>query len=173
MEWLIILVIALIVLSILSNLKTSAGGYEYRMKRALFSPAERSFLGVLDQAVADRYRVLGKVRVADILTPEKGLNRKNWQIAFNKISAKHFDFVLCDKLTLEVIAVIELDDRSHQRKRTQARDALLASACSSAQLPLIRFAAQAGYQIDAIRNEVDLALNPAVVGDLALGNANN
>lgn len=44
----------------------------YDLQEALFSPAERSFLGVLDLAVGDKARVFAKVRVADVLTPQIG-----------------------------------------------------------------------------------------------------
>ena len=129
----------------------------YQTRSPLFTEAERSFLGVLDQAFSDRYRIFGKVRVADILTPSKGLDRKTWQITFNKIAAKHFDYVLCTKDSLEVIAVIELDDKSHNSKSAHARDSFLESACMSAGLKLIRFPAQQSYQISVvIKNVTDV-----------------
>lgn len=104
------LVAILVVKWFVSQNQQVAKGYRYCQSTPLFSAAERSFLGVLDLAVAQQYRVFGKVRVADILLPAKGLNRSHWRIAFNKIAAKHFDYVLCDKETLAVIAMIELDD---------------------------------------------------------------
>ncbi|MBK8605035.1 MAG: DUF2726 domain-containing protein [Saprospiraceae bacterium] len=42
-----------------------------------------------------------------------------------RITSKHFDYVLCSKDTLAVVAVIELDDRSHNLRKTYARDVLL------------------------------------------------
>ncbi|MCE9685497.1 DUF2726 domain-containing protein [Shewanella sp. AS16] len=132
--------------------------YQYRKQKTLFSAAERSFLGVLDRAIGEQYRVLGKVRIADVITPEKGMSRKHWQSAFNKISAKHFDYLLCDKHTLEAIAAIELDDSSHKRTKTQSRDQLIAQACQSACLPLIRFDAKRSYQLATVRTTIYAAL---------------
>ena len=160
MEWIILLIILLAIIS--SLLKSPSGtskGHNYSQSGKLFSAAERSFLGVIDQAVSDKYRVFGKVRVADIITPAKGMNRKNWQIAFNKISAKHFDYVLCSKDKLEVIAVIELDDKSHNSKKAQRRDSLLENACNSAELELIRFKAKSSYQVQAVREQIETSLN--------------
>ncbi|WP_295629088.1 DUF2726 domain-containing protein [uncultured Nitrosomonas sp.] len=54
----------------------------------------------MNQALSDSYEAFGKVRVADVLTPNKELSRKQWSIAFSSISSKHFDFVLCDKKRL-------------------------------------------------------------------------
>ena len=159
MEWIIVVIVLVVVIS--AFIKSSAGkGYNYRQRGPLFTAAERSFLGVLDQAVSDNYRVFGKIRVADVISPAKGMDRKNWQIAFNKISSKHFDYVLCSKDKLEVIAVIELDDKSHNTKKATNRDALLENACKSAELKLIRFQAKSGYQVQAVREHINLALNP-------------
>lgn len=52
----------------------------YRKKGPLFTPAERSFYGVLLQAVdQEKYQVFGKVRVADLLEPQPSRNRSQWQ----------------------------------------------------------------------------------------------
>ena len=133
----------------------------YRRRDALFSAAERSFLGVLDQASADRYRVFGKVRIADVITPVKGLDKSTWATVFNRIKAKHFDFVLCDPQTLEVKAVIELNDKSHSSSRAIARDELVGRACADAGLALRAVKAQRSYSTEAVRqivNEIDVEL---------------
>ena len=155
-----LIILVPLLLRIFTNLlvPSSDNTYRYRKQNALFSSAERSFLGILDQAVGDQYRILGKVRIADVITPEKGMNRRHWQIAFNRISAKHFDYLLCDKHTLEVIAAIELDDKSHKQTRTQQRDLLIEQACESAKLPLIRFDAKRSYQLELIRSTIHTAL---------------
>lgn len=87
--------------------------FHYKKIDAFFSPAERSFYGALNQAVAGRATIFGKVRVADIIKPTACMNKSHWQTSFNKISRKHFDFVLCNNQDLSVICVIELDDKSH------------------------------------------------------------
>ncbi|CAM2907580.1 DUF2726 domain-containing protein [Shewanella loihica] len=152
----------IIILTLLSRLgsSTSSRHYQYRKHKALFTPAERSFLGVLDNAVGEQYRILGKVRIADVITPEKGMTRQHWQNAFNKISAKHFDYLLCDKQTLDVIAAIELDDKSHKQAKTIARDQLVEDACRTAGLPLIRFDAKRGYHVESVRTTIASTLEP-------------
>ncbi len=158
MEWIIIFAILLIIAFIFVK-QALVKDNSYRVKGPLFTAAERSFLGVLDNAISDEYRVFGKVRVADILSPANGMDRKNWQISFNKISAKHFDYVLCAKDTLAVIAAVELDDKSHNSKMAKKRDAFLESACKSAELTLIRFRAKSGYQVQSVREQVERALH--------------
>ena len=163
MEWLIFLTAIIASLFLVSKGSSYGTVSRYKKKETLFTPAERSFLGILDQAVSDKYSIFGKVRVADVLSPAKGMSRKNWQVAFNKISSKHFDYILCDKDTLAVVAVIELDDKSHSSKKAVARDRLLESACDSASLKLIRFAAKSGYQVQSVRDQLEAALSPVSV----------
>lgn len=157
-------ILLFVVLKLLFGKNNAAGQpYKYVLNKTLFTPAERSFLGVLDLAVADQYRIFGKVRIVDILTTGKGLNKSDRQTTFNQVSSKHFDFVLCNKQTLEVIAVIELDDKSHQKAKTQNRDSLIASTCATAGLPLVRFAAQSSYQVTEIQQKTQAELT--VKGD--------
>lgn len=139
--------------------------HPYERLNTLFSPAERSFYGVLKQAVGDEALVFGKVRVADVLTPKKG-ERGVWQTAFNKISAKHFDFIICNKDDLSFVCGIELDDRSHNSAKTKVRDAFLEEACQSADFPLIRFPAKAAYKISEIREALSAHLSVSDVNEV-------
>jgi len=124
----------------------------YRKKGPLFTPAERSFYGVLLQAIdRDKYQVFGKVRVADLIGPQPSRNRSQWQKAFNAISAKHFDFVLCKADDLTPVAVIELDDKSHNEKHRQKRDELLKSICKQVELPMIQVPAKWAYKAEVVR----------------------
>ena len=152
MEWLIFLaLLVLVVLAVFAKKGGSKDEFLYEKNGPLFSPAERSFFGVLCQAVRDDAVVFGKVRVADVLGPSKGLGRSNWQKAFNRISSKHFDYVICSPDTLSVLAVIELDDKSHSNAKRADRDRFLESASSAAGLPLYRFKAAAKYNISEVR----------------------
>jgi len=133
----------------------------FRQQDSLFTPAERSFLGVLDQASAGRYRVFGKVRIADVVLPVKGLDKSTWTKVFNRIKAKHFDFVLCDPQTLAIKAVIELNDKSHTSRRRIDRDELVRRACTDAGLALRMVKAQRNYSLEAVKtllNEVETEL---------------
>ncbi|KZY11990.1 hypothetical protein A3724_10345, partial [Alcanivorax sp. HI0033] len=153
---LVIIVVGVAVLLLLKSLPSSSGQLSYRRKPYLLSKAERSFYGVLCQAVGDNTLIFSKVRVADVLAPQKGLNRSSWQGAFNKISAKHIDFLLCDPQDCAVKLAIELDDASHGSAKRQKRDAFLEQACESAGLPLLI----RGYGVVDIRQQVEAMLFP-------------
>ena len=82
--------------------------FPYRSKAFLLSPAERSFLGVLDQVWANTsYRVFAKVGLPDIVEVDKGLQQAAWQSAFNSISRKHVDFVVCRSEDMAIVGAIQ------------------------------------------------------------------
>ncbi len=124
--------------------------YKYKKFERIVSPAERSFLGVLNAVLDDEIIILTKVRVADVLTPLPTKDRGLWQRAFNSISSKHFDFVLCKSNDLSIICAIELNDRSHNEAERQDRDEFIRSACSGAALPLIEVPAKNGYVLQEV-----------------------
>jgi hypothetical protein len=126
----------------------------YEAVPEFLSPAERSFFGVLQQAVASEYQIFAKVRLADIVRPARNPSRSGWQSAFNRITGKHVDFVLCEPARLRVVAVIELDDRTHERFERGIRDDLVDSALANAGIPVLRVSARQAYSPAQIREQV-------------------
>lgn len=154
------LVIVLKVVEQLLKSRSATAPYERRQK--LFSDAERSFLGVLDQTFGARYRVFGKVGLLDIVKTATGLSNSARSSAFNRIRGRHLDFVLCDPRTLEIMAAVELDDSSHEHVSRQDRDRFVDRALSSAGVPLIRFKAQRAYNPNDVRDKISEALPSTV-----------
>lgn len=155
MSYLLILVVICTAVAFLAaRLKQpSAGSLEgvpYEPRQALFSPAERSFLGVLEQAVAGQFRVMGKIRLGDLIQPAKGFSRSQRTGAWNRIQQKHVDFVLCQPDTLSVVGVVELDDASHRGKARSARDAFVDEVLNTAGIPIVHFAARKGYSLQEV-----------------------
>ena len=150
----VILVLLLaIVAAIKIFMKQKAQGeqtYPYEKEPALFSPAEHSFLGVLEQVINNRYRLMGKIRLADIVKVKNGLSKSEWQNAFNKIQSKHVDLVACDPTTLSVLFVIELDDKTHSQPKIQNRDQFVDNAMRVAGIPIVHFAAKNSYSLQEI-----------------------
>lgn len=151
MRWLLLLIFVVVVIAFFAlkrrNLFSTGQDVElpYVLGDKLFTPAERSFLGVLDQSVGSDFRVFGKVRVADVIGVEKGKPKSVWQRAFNRISAKHFDFVLCNPTDLKPVCAVELNDKSHALEARKGRDQFLEDVCKKAGLPLVFFPAQNAY----------------------------
>ncbi|HIP12897.1 MAG TPA: DUF2726 domain-containing protein [Arcobacter sp.] len=163
----VLLALAFLVLVIVKKSSTKdsdeISNFPYIKRGVLFTPAERSFLGVLNQAVGDKAQIFGKVRVADVITTKKGMTPSERQTAFNKISAKHFDYLLCDPKDISVICAIELNDSSHNTKKAQKRDAFLVGACKSANIPLLQIKAKSSYNINEIQEQLKQYLSPSEV----------
>jgi hypothetical protein len=150
-----VIVVGSIVLSVLApKWKNKLNADVYRKQELLFSAAELNFLSVLDQVIAPGQRVLGKVRVADLVSVRAGLNPKIRQIAVNRVAQKHVDFVVCSGPSLVPICAIELNDSSHNSSSAKRRDEFLASVCKQVELPLLVIKAARSYPKDAIRQQL-------------------
>ena len=160
--WILVFVVVVLLIIVKTKKPSSRSetGFPYSRIDNLFTPAERSFYGVLCQACEGKAIVFGKVRVADVLKTESGLTNSVRQIAFNRISGKHFDYVLCDPDDLSIIATVELDDSSHNSKKAIKRDEFLESACRAANLTLHRFKASYSYKVSEVHDAVFPASTP-------------
>lgn len=163
MSWLffvilgVVLMLLLVFLAIAGFLLVKAAGPEskpdlpYRSRGHLLSPAERSFLGVLERALQEECRVMAKVRLADVIKTRTGLGPGKRQSAFNKIQGKHLDFVLCSPGDYAVLGAVELDDSSHADQRRKDRDEFVDQALRSAKIPIWRFRASHSYAVGELR----------------------
>jgi hypothetical protein len=70
------------------------------------------------------------------------------------------------------VAVIELDDKSHNSKKVKVRDEFLASACAGAELKLIRFRVRKSYKIIEVRETILNELGE-IQNDVELGEIQN
>lgn len=138
-------------------------GFSYkRIAQGIMSPTEKRFFRALERFYGSSYCIFAKMRVADIITPDmKQKDNKTWWSAFSKISQKHFDFILCDPKSLDVLYVLELNDSSHKQRKRAKRDIFLEGACKSAGLPLVWCPASSSYNkkdIDSLLEQADLVL---------------
>ncbi len=123
--------------------KPKPGKLPYHKKDYLLTQAERSFYGVLEEAIDSDLNIFAKVRLADLVYLPKGT--QNWQSHQNRVNAKHADFVLCDKKKLSPVLAIELDDSSHKSSSRQERDNFVNEVFRTAGLPLLRITAKRSY----------------------------
>lgn len=159
MIWIIIIFLVFIFVIFLFNQhKQPAGEYH---KSQFLSPAENDFFKVLNAAVGSKYRIFAKVRLADIISPNTS-DRSLWQSRFNKISAKHVDFLLCSLTNNEPVCVIELNDSSHLSNDRIERDSFLVQALKSAQIPIAIFRAGRTYTDADIRSNIDSVISPVL-----------
>lgn len=96
------------------------------------------------------YIVLAQVGLSRILGVKKGNNFGKW---FNRINRMSADFVICSKDST-VVAVIELDDKSHAKIERQVADSKKDKALTSAGIKIIRWHVKNIPEEAAIRKEV-------------------
>jgi hypothetical protein len=153
----ILLIVAAVIKTVLGQKAREPQNYPYEKEQTLFSPAERSFLGVLEQTVSGRFRFMGKVRLADVVKVKGGLSKSTWQNAFNKIQSKHVDIVACDPATFSIQFVVELDDSTHSQARRQNRDQFVDNTLQAAGVPVIHVTAKKAYSAQDIQGVLSQA----------------
>lgn len=94
--------------------------YPYTLNKCIFSPKEGYFYRDV-RPIADKLGliVFTKMRLADLLEVPKGT--KDYTKWFNRIKAKHIDFIFVDK-EYHIRLLVEVDDPTHNRPDRQARD---------------------------------------------------
>jgi hypothetical protein len=173
----------LLVLLIVLNLNKRIPQKEnpYSKVGRLLSPVERSFFAVLCQACDNKAIVFSKTQVSGVLNAQRRLVKLQKQkIKFsidknppvksllkpqknlNKVAKNSFDFIVCDRRTLQVIAVIELDSVTAASAKTSAkekaqqnkRNRKLEAACKTVQLELHQFNGTQKYSV----TDIEMAL---------------
>lgn len=126
----------------------------YVRRSALLSPAEQVLYARLHQAAGPEFHVCPKVRLPD--AAEVRGDALEWQDAWNRIAAKHLDFLLVSSDTWQPLLAVELEDTGDR----QRLDALMERALVSAGLPILRIKARSDYDPIWLRQEIDMKLNP-------------
>lgn len=100
----------------------------------------------LTQALPEHI-ILAQVQLSQLLGVKKGSNHQSWLNRINRMSA---DFVVCKKDST-IVAVIELDDATHQQAKRQEADAKKDKALSAAEIKIIRWQVKTIPDIAAIQ----------------------
>lgn len=123
-----------------------------KSESVLTFPERRLYLALL-QAVGDRYQILAKVRLGDIVYLDK--QPTNSKYHRNQTICKHVDFLLCQPGTLAPLLVIELDDSSHAHPDNRARDEFKNNLFDAVGLPWLRLEIQSGYSTRFLREQIE------------------
>lgn len=126
-------------------------------RESVLSAAENKFMACLQAAIQDGVTVIPKIRVEDVIgVKRKGREYGDYQSDRGKIKSRHFDFVLVNR-GYKPIAVIELDDASHNTAKAEAADAFKNALCQHANLPIYRFPAHPTPSSTQIEEKMDLS----------------
>lgn len=119
------------------------------------TPNEVEFFGRLQKALPG-HTVLAQVPLSALVKTTLPESHPDFWQSFDRFSRKVADFVVLDSKRMTTLAVIELDDRTHDSKRDKdrARDALL----QSAGIRTIRWDSRAKPSVAAIQAELHSVL---------------
>ncbi len=92
-------------------------GPYFTLKKYFFTQSEKTFFNELVKQNNNQYTILSKVRLEDIVSAKKSLDWKEKGIKRNYIKSKHLDFVILDNHYGNILAVIELDGKSHDTEK--------------------------------------------------------
>jgi hypothetical protein len=113
-------------------------------RRKLMTDNEEEFFGRLVVALPDHY-IFPQVAMSALLQTASSDGRKAHGDRL-RIAQQRVDYVVCTR-SCEVVAVVELDDRTHSQAKDQLRDSRL----EQAGIRTVRFQARDKPKVDAIR----------------------
>lgn len=127
--------------------------------KCILTNQERSFFWTLYHGIKDRYYIFPQIMLRELVPFEKYRLPRDLQRMWQDGIA---DFVLADLSTLETVAVIELDDPSHQQADAQARDRRKDRFLQIADIPLLRFPTRQKWSAASIQQSIakELGANP-------------
>jgi len=134
----LIIVVAVVVI-VLVILKAKAQGgtgddvWPLYAKKLLSQPEQVLYFRLIEALPG--HIILAQVQLSQLLGVKKGNNYQAW---CNRINRMSVDFVVCNKDS-SIVAVIELDDSTHQRAGRQAADAKKDKALASAGIRIVRW----------------------------------
>lgn len=152
-----LLLLALVVVLWL-HVKEQVPALPYQKAGALLTRAELRFYQALKQAVPVGYFLAPKVRIGDVLTVQRGLDRKQALISRSKIQQKHFDFVICQESGMQPVCCVELQDSSHRRADRISRDKFVRAACEAAGIPLLEIINRQRYIKAELQDQINTVL---------------
>ena len=123
--WLTVAIAAVIVIAILAGFKAS--GAIRVVARPLLTAREREALNKLEKAFP-QFRVFPQVAMGALIQAQKGLNKSQRAQTRNSFDRKIVDFVLEDRASGRIFAIIELDDRTHDAAKDSRRDVITQAA---------------------------------------------
>jgi len=125
-------------------------------RKQLMTKNEEEFFRRLRKALPDHY-IFPQVAFRAIVRPTAKYDTKAYTRQLAKIGSKHCDFLICDD-DLNVIAIVELDDRTHVSEKDAIRDRL--TACAG--YTTVRYESKIRPSIVEIQNDFAHLLAPTV-----------
>jgi len=152
MELILFALISLIVIVgvLASRLNDNSFPFPFDSKSSVFTPAEKNFQNLLEQALGHKYRIINRVKLSDIVTIRNGVSNRASQSAATNAEGKYLDFVVCDRSSMKLLGAIDLVDTQGKGYKIK-KDWFVSGALEAAAVPHLRIKVKANYTLDEIR----------------------
>lgn len=141
-----LVVLLVIIVGFLAQIKKQKGTGSFK-RRQLMTANEVEFFNRLVKALPDHY-VFPQVAMSALIEAASS-DKKQAHSDRLRIAQQRADYVICDAVG-EVVAVVELDDRTHSAAKDQLRDSRL----KQGGIRTIRFQSRNKPTVEAIRDAV-------------------
>lgn len=119
---------AIVLTAIMIVIARALGGSSPKVApKSLMTERERAARVIIENLLPG-VRVHAQVSMGAILQPARGTSQRDFWRVRNSFGHKIVDYVLEDPATGDILALVELDDRSHNARSDLARDRMTASA---------------------------------------------
>lgn len=129
----------------MANFGSIESGRYFARKTLLSEPEQVLYLRLV-QALP-RHLVFSQVQLSRVIWPNRSKDYRRW---LNKIDRKSLDFVVCE-MSSKVVAVIELDDASHDKPDRRKADNVKDEALRAAKVRIIRWHVRNMPSVEEIR----------------------
>ncbi|WP_159817890.1 DUF2726 domain-containing protein [Colwellia sp. 20A7] len=152
MELILFALISLIVIVavLASRLNDNSFPFPFDSKMSVFTPAEKNFQNLLEQAMGPKYRILNRVKLSDIITIRNGVSDRASQKAAANADGKYLDFIICERSSMKLLGTVDLVDTQGRGYKIK-KDWFVSGALEAASIPHLRIKVKANYTLDEIR----------------------
>ena len=152
MELVLVMLISLIVIVavLASRLNDNSFPFPFDSRSTIFTPAEKNFHNMLEQAVGSNYRVINRVKLGDIVNIRKGVSSRASQCASHNAETKYLDFVICERNSMKLIGAVDLVDTRGKGYKVK-KDWFVSGALEAASIPHVRIKVKNNYTLAQIK----------------------
>lgn len=164
MEIILFALISLVVIVavLATRLNDNSFPFPFDSKALIFTPAEKNFQNLVEQAMGSNYRILNRVKLSDIVSIRNGVSTRAGQTAVNNAENKYLDFVICERSSMKLLGVIDLVDTQGRGYKVK-KDWFVSGTLEAASIPHLRIKVKANYTLDEIR----ACINSRLLGNKA------
>ncbi len=145
-----LITLVVIVAVLASRLNDNSFPFPFDSKALIFTPAEKNFQNLVEQALGPKYRVINRVKLSDIVTIRNGVSSRASQSAVTNAEGKYLDFIICDRSSMKLLGAIDLVDTQGKGYKIK-KDWFVSGTLEAASIPHLRIKVKANYTLDEIR----------------------